>query len=272
MKTLEEIMNLIELQTEVKELVFQAAMKLDFDDLEYDILKLTYIESAPEAKNSLKERLEPDTGNIKLLTCFLYAARFTYGKYKELYITEKIFKDTLKAIPRFIDEHFVSYNKWAFDRDWWAYRQLALTLFRIGVLEYEMKETKDAKYISIHIPSDANIKIENVIKSLKEAKVFFNTYYPEFNDVDYRCSSWLLSSDLDNVLPPTSNIIKFKNLFNITSENYNSNGFIKWIYKGDYSNLTDLPEDTTLQRNLKTYLLEGNSVSVAAGFIDFNRV
>lgn len=272
MKTIEDIMNLIDLQAEVRQLVIKAAMKLDFDEFEYDILKLTYIESAPGARNSLKERLEPDDGNIKLLACFLYAARFTYEKYQELFISEKIYVDTLKALTRFINEHYISYDKWAFDRDWWAYRQLSLTLFRIGVLEYEMKEKDNEKYISIHIPSDADIKPEKVRASLIEARAFFKVYYPEFKDVSYSCSSWLLSSDLDNVLPPTSNIIKFKCLFNIISESYPNTGFIKWIYKGEYSNLVDLPEDTTLQRNLKTYLLEGNSVSVAYGIIDFNRL
>ena len=64
----------------------------------------------------------------------------------------------------------------------------------------------------------------------------------------------------------------FKSLFTIKEKNYNSKSFIKWVYKADYEDYNELPEDTTLQRNLKQYLLAGKSISVAYGVLDFNKV
>lgn len=272
MKTLNEIMEMIELQEEVIKSVLEVAQNLNINEYEKDILKLMNIDEAPEAKNRLKEAFEPDVGNMKILTCMLYALRYVYENYKITKISDEIFVATMKAFKRFIDEHYAGNNKWAFDRDWWIYRQLSMTIFRIGELEYEMKINKDNKYISVHIPSDTILKIDKVKESIKESYEFFEKYYPDYHKVDYICSSWLLSSDLVNVLPSTSNILKFKNLFTIKSENYNSTGFIKWIYKADYTDFNELPEDTTLQRNLKQYLLAGNSISVAYGVLDHSKV
>lgn len=272
MKTLVQIMDKIDFQEDIVKKVIEAAQNLNIDSYIDAILKLTNIESASEAWNKLKKELEPDPGNFKMLTCMLYSLNFTHEEYKKRKISEKIFIDTMKAFKRFIDERYAGSKEWAFDRDWWTYRQTAMSIFRIGELEYEMKKTEEKNYISIHIPSDANLKFEKVIESMNESIIFFKKYYPEFQDVEYVCRSWLLSSDLEKVLPATSNILKFRSLFNIISENYNSSGFIKWIYKSEFSDLNDLPEDTTLQRNLKQYLLAGNSVSVAYGIIDFNRI
>lgn len=48
---------------------------------------------------------------------------------------------------------------------------------------------------------------------------------------------------------------------------------MNWIYKkGANNDIDDLPEDTTLQRNLKVYLKEGNSISEAEGYIDFKKL
>lgn len=272
MKTLNEIMEMIELQEEVIKSVLEVAQNLNINEYEKDILLLMDIEEAPEARNRLKEAFETDPGNLKILTCMLYALKYTYEKYKVAQISDEIFVATMKAFRRFIDEHYVGNKKWAFDRDWWIYRQISMTIFRIGELEYEMKINKDKKYISVHIPSDAILKIDKVKESIKESYEFFEKYYPDYHKVEYVCSSWLLSSDLNKVLPVTSNILKFKNLFNIMSENYNSTGFIKWIYKTDYTDFNELPEDTTLQRNLKQYLLAGNSISVAYGILDHAKI
>lgn len=272
MKTITDIMIKLDMQAEIKKKVIEVAQTIDLDLYKDDIIALTDIKTASEAKDRLKEKLAPDNGNIKILTCMLYALNYTYVGYKDKGISKTIFIDTMKAFRRFVQEHYNGNQKWAFDRDWWIYRQLAMTIFRIGELEYEMKNVDGNKYISMHIPSDANLKPDKVKQSLNEALDFFRKYYLEYSEVKYVCSSWLLSSDLVNVLDEESNILKFRELFDILRENYNSSGFIKWIYKTEYSDLNDLPEDTSLQRNLKQYLLAGNSVSVAYGELDFERI
>lgn len=272
MITLTKIMEMIELQAEVQNQVQNLINNFKIGAYEEDIIKLLNINEANDAKNRLKEAFAPDLNNLKILTSMLYALRYTYQNYKSKGISDLIFIDTMKAFPRFINEHYQATKSFAFDRDWWSYRQIAMTIFRIGQLEFEMKDVDGKKYISIHIPSDAKMQRENVFESFKDSYVFFETYYPEFANLDYVCRSWLLSSDLKNVLQSDSNIINFQNLFNIISESYNSTSFIKWIYKADYTDYHDLPEDTSLQRNLKQYLLNGNSLGVAYGIIDKTKI
>lgn len=267
MKTIMEIIKMIDLQEEVVSQVITEINNLNIKQYEKDILDLLEIEKANDAKNRLKEALDPDPNNMKILSLMLYALTYTYERYKEKGISEYIFIQTMKAFKRFIDEHYAGYKKWKFDRDWWTYRQIAMAIFRIGELEYEMKQEEGKKLISIHIPSDAKISSENVISSIKESFAFFEKYYPDYSNVSYRCRSWLLSSDLLKLLPTESNILKFRSLFEIVEESYGQTGFIKWIYKAEYDNYNELPEDTSLQRNLKQHLLNGGSVSVATGFL-----
>ena len=43
-------------------------------------------------------------------------------------------------------------------------------------------------------------------------------------------------------------------------------------YKKRYENVEDYPEDTTLQRNLKKYLLAGNNFNEATGIVNFDKL
>jgi len=272
MISLKRVIELIELKDEISKKVLSADEELNLNDYKEEIKGLQSIETAEAARNSLVEKLAPDNGNIKILTVMLNALRYTHANYLEKGISEKVFVDTLKAYTRFIEEQHEIEGIWAFNRDWWSYRQNAMSIFRIGELEYEMKDINE-KYISVHIPSDAKITKEKVKESLIESFHFFKKYYPEYYKVKYYCKTWLLSSDLKNILPKESNLINFINIFDIDKEEYNSTSFMTWIYKKDANNdLEDLPKNTTLQRNLKAYLKEGNSISTAEGYINFDKV
>src|SRR5690554_1003614 len=210
MKTINDIIKMIDLQEEVKPLVLSAYDKLNIDDYREYIKGLLDSKTSLEARERLKDALHPDEGNMKILAIMLYALTFTYQKYMEKGISEEIFVATIKCYKRFLNEHKVGYNRWFFDRDWWTYKQIAMVIFRIGELEYEMKDLDGEKFISMHIPSDSNIELELVNKSIKEAKKFFKINYPEYSDVEYRCNTWLLSPALKELLPATSKIIQFQ--------------------------------------------------------------
>jgi hypothetical protein len=142
-----------------------------------------------------------------------------------------------------------------------------MTVFRLGELEYEMKSIDIDRYISIHIPSDAVFLPEKVKASLLASRAFFRAHFPDYENVEYRCSSWLLSPALKTLLPPQSNILAFQSLFTLTGEDYSGSGYITWVYKRKYDDYRELPEETTLQRNLKQYLLSGEVLSVGKGVL-----
>lgn len=220
-----------------------------------------------ESYAQLKTLLEPykDKDGIGMLACMLWAASWSWERYKAAGIPESVFIDTMKCFTRFVHEHKASYGYFGFDRDFWTGRQLSLNLFRIGTLEYETIEEQGQREISIHIPSDAKLTRENCQSSVKLAEQFFAKYNPEFAGVPYICESWLLSPALKKLLPADAHIIRFQEMFSIHHVNWEDTSFMGWVYKCPDMPLEELPEHTSLQRHMKAYLLEGGCVGEAAG-------
>ena len=84
------------------------------------------------------------------------------------------------------------------------------------------------------------------------------------------CESWLLSPALSPLLPENSNILKFQRAFDITSVDPEPMDVLEWVFyltgeQQKTAKLTDLPENTFLQRNMKAFLLSGGKVGIAMG-------
>lgn len=228
---------------------------------------LTDIETANNGYLQLKDILGNDNNGLKMFACMLNAATITHDKYRHYGINDKVFIDTMTCFTRFAKEHCASYGFYGFDRGWWTYRQLSCVLFKIGELEYEYRD--DEKSIHLHIPTGANISIENCKKSLNDFNAFTSKHFPK-KRYSIVCNSWLLSPALDELLPHQSNIVKFKNCFDIVSWNKTENEFLQWVYGKTDIAYDKLPENTNLQRNIKERLINGGFIGSAFGrLIDF---
>lgn len=162
-------------------------------------------------------------------------------------------------------EHKESYGTYAFDREWWTVRQISTQLFRIGELEYELVEDADKRYISLHIPSDAILQEEEIGKSYWKAKKLVKEAFPEYSAAKIICRSWLLSPALKEALHEGSHILAFQKLFDIELTGKEETEYIQWVFKNPKLAPADYPEQTSLQRNLKKYLLSGGTVMEAEG-------
>lgn len=215
----------------------------------------------------LKELLGDDPDGMKMLAVMLKAAKVSEEKYTEIGISEEIFEETMKCFTRFVKESMVRGGKYYFNREWWTPRQLSLQLFRIGELEYELVEEKGQKYIYLHIPSDADMDKSKLRDSYEQAKLFLKKYFPAYQDVPIRCESWLMSPALPQLLPENSRIIQFQQNFKVDETYPGENDYAEWVYniEGDVTgmDMTKLPENTSLQRSMKQYLLDGGSVGTA---------
>ncbi len=215
----------------------------------------------------LKECLAPDERGFGMLAVMLDYMCGTKEDYQKKGIPDEVFRATMGCFPRFIGEHKVSYGVYGFDRAFWTPRQLSMQLFRIGELEYEFDEQDGKQIISIHIPSDAVMTKERCRDSYERAQEFIGKFYPEWSDKVYGCNSWLLAPGLKLVLPETSNIIRFQSGFNIIKVDEDSKEFLEWVYKRNDIPYEELPEDTSLQRNMKKYLLRGGKIGEADGML-----
>lgn len=213
----------------------------------------------------LKALLGDDPQGMKILTLMLVCCGETWKLYDSLGISNEIYIATLKCFPRFIEEHFESYGTYGFDRDFWTMREISGHLFRLGALEFELTVEDGAKAVHIHIPSDADLSCRARRSSYTAARTFIRRFFPAYADAPFLCTSWLLSPALKECLPESSRILSFQSEYEVTEVFPDHDQFLTWVYKRPDIPLADLPEDTSLQRNLKKYLLAGRKVGEAAG-------
>lgn len=267
--TLTELCDKINLQTNIKNRVIRFASGFHFETIDKQLKDFLIYEKMNDARAELQTILGNDEDNIKILTCMLKASVDAYEIYKEKGIYGKIYFDTMKCYTRFIDETYKMTGRMYFDRYWWTTRQAGCHLFRIGELEYEVKHIVDHKdetiVIGIHIPSDADFSPCAVAQSLENAKSFFEKYYPELTITEYRCHSWLLDCRLKEFLSEESNIVHFQNRFEIFDEGEVDTEFIEWLFNTKSKDYEKLSENTSLQMNVKNYLISGGVIRNSYG-------
>ena len=288
--TIAELCKAINLQSDVTNEVVSFYDGSDFKLLGDRLEELEDRDSVDsDAVLRLYGAFSPDERQIKMLTYMLHRAIEAYDKYIQLGISEDIYIATMKCFTRFINESYVKNGAYVFDRGWWTVRQISVKLFRIGELEYELINWNNEPAISMHIPSDSDLSSEKCVESLKQAKDFMAKFFPEYSNSKYICDSWLLAPALKELLPTTSNIISFQNMFKIVETKPDSMGFVEWVFKQDTSdivrtepnemgitemlyqkrdiNMDEMPENTSLQKNIKAYIKAGGSIGEALGIL-----
>ena len=270
--TIIELCHLIGIQDEVRDRITEYERCIDFNGIKQEIEQMKHPECWEDAIECLQRLLEPDEDGVKILTCQLHCACDAYAKYEELGISEQVFIATMKFFPRFVQDHKDKHGSYRFVWAWWAVRQLSMMEYRIGELEYEMRIEDDRRLIHIHIPADADLSTDKLRKSYLEAVDFFKMYYPAYDGADMVCSSWLLAPSLKAVLPENSKILRFQQLFDIDEVEEDSLNFMDWVYGSKDIPLEELPEGTTLQRNLKPYLRNNGKIELASGKLVVDRM
>ena len=187
-------------------------------------------------------------------------------------IPQEIWLDTMKCFTRFVREHHRSLGFYGFDRGFWTTRQISARLFRIGQLEYELREAEGRKFLDLHIPSDARLDMGLLDASLGAARQFLEDCFPDWAQAPVECESWLLSPALKALLPEGSNILRFQRAFRITEVDPEPVDVLEWVFRLTESQqkttpLHELPEETSLQRSMKAYLLSGGKVGTARGIL-----
>ena len=260
----------IHLPPEISRKVLDFEHSFDFNTVSRQLGDFLIYQRMGTAQKELKTLLGEDKDNLKILTCMLKASADAYEIYQMKGISDEIYFATMKCYPRFMDEAHKRTGRLYFDRDWWTARQAGCHLFRIGALEYERKQRENQLTISLHIPSDADFSPAAVEQSLEAAKEFFARHYPETKDAPFCCRSWLLDSQLKEMLGEDSNIISFQKRFALLDAGEGSTESIQWIFNRDcagYADYVNLPEETSLQKKMKRHLLSGGTIRSAYGMI-----
>ena len=224
-------------------------------------------ETWAEGLEQIKATLGEDPNGLKRLCCMLRCALKARAEYDRLGISEEIYVDSMAAFSRFVREHMESYGCYGFDRGFWTTRQVSSKLFRIGQLEYELTTLEGQHIVSVHIPTDVDLRPEILRPSVRESLADLYRIFPEYTDKPVYCHSWLLSPHLKDMLPAKSNILAFQEMFDLSDEYDPGTGFLQWVFKNPQLPKEDLPENTSLQRKLKRFVLDGGVFLDGKGFL-----
>ncbi|MBQ7257129.1 MAG: hypothetical protein IJS60_05495 [Abditibacteriota bacterium] len=120
---------------------------------------------------------------------------------------------------------------------------------------------KGTDIINVHIPATGPLNYEECRKSYKQCLEYYN-----LKEAVFICESWLLSPLLEEMLPETSNIIKFKNDYKIYKLDIMDRLFEERIF-GDvlYDNPNLYVAKTSLQKKAKEILRQGRPLLGAWG-------
>ena len=221
--------------------------------------------------------LAEQDGKRNLLS-FLFMCEDLAKKYEEKGIPEKILLDTLKDLLLWTDAWSeVKGEMHLGELNWLAYT-MRMRLFRIGSLEFMAGKShgdcealglkKDDPIVEVHIPSGADLSPEAVRASMAAAVTFFATYFPEYKFAHFTCHSWLLDAALDSLLPPTSNILKFRDMFTPISAD-ESNAALRYVFKWNTNrrNLRSAVCASSLAERMKKHVLSGGVLHETLGAI-----
>lgn len=259
--TVEELAKNLGLAKEVIETVSENDRNTDYSLIESSCNLLLEPKTWEAGVKELQEYCGDDPKGMKILAVYLNCIAKTYDIYMEKGIPQEIFYATMGFIPRFLNSHMQAWGEYAFTWAWWMPRQISMNEFRIGEFEYEFFDDNGIKKMWIHIPSDAKIAESDI----SAVYPFLEKYYPEYEGEQIVCDSWLLSPALKELLPATSNIIAFQNQFRVTRTDWDSPWFMGWIWSRSDMPIEELPENTSLQRNVKKHLMAGGKIGSAYG-------
>ena len=246
----------------------EAAMTREFEVQECERLYELY------KKNHtvfFEEVLKKEGSELWFLWLYSHMACEVYERYMDAEISEKIFWDTFQDIRFWCENTEREYGTLGLAVYEWFYRHIDMVLFRFGRLQFEKmemeysviadKETsgkmcieKGTEVINIHIAQGEPLTWEACEKSIDMAKKFWGS------DKLYVCHSWLLYPGLDAVLGEKSNIREFRKHFRVLQIDYKEREAEWRVFGKVLKNVVEYPEDTSLQKRVKEYLLSGKSL------------
>ncbi len=165
---------------------------------------------------------------------------------------------------------------------WWYPALFTCKRFILGRLEFERLPfpmdcgegypKKDEIAVNCHIPSSGVLRAEDVIESLKLAYDFYRDLHKD-GVLNIFCCSWLLYPPTAALYKEGSNLDRFYKMYEIFHQVEYKECIDFWrVFNMSYSPeaLKNAPEDTSLRRALKAYLLQGKKMGTGYGLIRFD--
>lgn len=134
--------------------------------------------------------------------------------------------------------------------------------------EWELVLKRDDPVLSIHIPAEGRLDYDALKESFLRTEPFFSTYFPDYNWQALVCNTWLLDTKLRDFLRDDSNIVKFQDSFYLYPlYSPNNTGVYRFLFGTDEQDPEKLEAKSSLQRNVRDYLMDGGKIKLGGGFL-----
>lgn len=214
------------------------------------------------------------TAELLFFLCLTGQLKLFYGEQN---IDLKIWHDSCMDLHWKLMECHKVYGIWGSFVAWWFSGFFELKLFALGRLQFELidfpaeyervrgsRPEGMTKAINVHIPSCGKLDMEECHASYRNAAKFFADAFPG-DKVAFVCDSWLLFPPHKEMLGPESGIVKFMAEYDIYLRNDSDDDLWRVFNCMDLSNPDALPEDTSLQRAYRNWILAGKKAGIGEG-------
>lgn len=119
--------------------------------------------------------------------------------------------------------------------------------------------------LAIHIPRGGPMDFQLCGESFRAAMEFFPSHFPAWDFEAFTCSSWLLDSRLEKLLPPESNIVRFQKEGYLFPGISDPDALLAAVFGAVPEDISKAPRDTFLRRAAADSILEGKNLYPGAG-------
>lgn len=247
--------------------------KKEYDNEFYDALSKKEI-----VCDSIEDYDITSCDGLSNLIHILYFCEALKIRYEEKGICEEVLIDTLKDIPRWTDIYTKMKGSLYLGELNWLRNHFTMRLFKLGRLQFCFEDAhidyktanvgKGEKLIGIHIPASGPLDVTECQKSVEYARSFYSEFFPEYEYKIFNCHSWLLDGKLKSILDEKSNILKFRDMFEIISEE-ESYAIVKYVFTWDTTreNILEKEAVSSFAKKVKDAILSGETFHETIGII-----
>lgn len=220
--------------------------------------------------------MEDDFG---MLVVSLLLTHMAHGYYREQGIDEEIYLASMRDIWIWTKTCLENRHHLGLYEYGWIRNFLTASIVRLGRLEFHIVPynreipysacgitvKKGDPVINTHVPADGHLESAEVQDSFRRAY----RYFGQSGIVPIVCDSWLLYPKNRQFCAPDSRITAFLDCFTILQSRDIPNSGDLWRVFGHRNSYEPdtLPENTPLQRQLKTHLQSGGTMGSGYGIL-----
>ncbi len=121
------------------------------------------------------------------------------------------------------------------------------TPVRLSRAEWQQALGPGNYVLDMHIPGDTPLTLDSIRDALEQACPFFDHFYPDQPFSAFVCDSWLFNPQIEDMLPPESNILRWQREGYLLPNDSSSEYFLLFVFGSSTIDTATAPRNTRLR-------------------------